>query len=182
AEAPHTPSPFHDSQEHNHAVPAGASADVATTEEVRVPPPAEIGGMGHRMKRKEAPRYLQDKGRYVDDIKLPEMLYMDIVRSPYAHARITNIDTSAALAIPGVLAVITGKDLEAHNLHWMPTLMSDTQMVLPTEKVVYYAQEVAAVIATSRYIAADAVEAVMVEYEPLPVAIDPFEALEDKVI
>jgi carbon-monoxide dehydrogenase large subunit len=110
------------------------------------------------------------------------MLYMDIVRSPYAHAKILNIDTSAALAIPGVLAVITGKDLAAHNLHWMPTLMSDTQMVLPTEKVVYYAQEVACVIATDRYIAADGVEAVVVEYEPLPAVVDPFEAMEDKVI
>ncbi|MBZ0286822.1 MAG: molybdopterin-dependent oxidoreductase, partial [Anaerolineae bacterium] len=138
--------------------------------------------MGHRMKRKEDPRFLQGKGHYLDDVKLPGMLHMDIVRSPYAHARILNIDASAALAIPGVIAVITGKDLEAHKLHWMPTLMSDTQMVLPTEKVVYYAQEVCCVIATDRYIAADAVEAVVVDYEPLEVVVDPFKALEDKVI
>ena len=99
--------------------------------------------MGHRMKRKEDPRFIQGKGNYVDDVKLPGMLYMDIVRSPYAHAKITNIDASAALKIPGVLAVITGEDLKkAGNLHWMPTLMSDTQMVLPIEKVVYYAQEI----------------------------------------
>ncbi|MCB0019547.1 MAG: carbon-monoxide dehydrogenase large subunit, partial [Anaerolineales bacterium] len=112
----------------------------------------------------------------------PGMLYMDIVRSPYAHARIVNIDASAALEMEGVLAVITGKDLEAHGLHWMPTLMSDTQMVLPTDKVVYYAQEVCAVIATDRYIAADAVENVYVEYEPLDPVVDPFEAMTDATI
>ena len=160
----------------------GMSVNVPTTEDVRVTTPAEVCGMGHRMKRKEDPRFIQGKGRYVDDIKLPGMLYMDIVRSPYAHAKIVSIDASAALAMDGVLAVITGKDLEAHGLHWMPTLMSDTQMVLPTDKVVYYAQEVCAVIATDRYTAADAVDMVYVEYEPLPAVVDPFKALEDETI
>ena len=83
-----------------------------------------------------------------------------------------------ALKIPGVLAVITGETLAKYKLHWMPTLMSDTQMVLPIEKVMYQAQEVAAVIATDRYTAADGVAAVEVEYEPLPVVVDPFKALE----
>ena len=138
---------------------------------------AAIGGMGHSMKRKEDPRFLQGKGNYVEDVNLPGMLWMDIVRSPYAHAKIVSIDASKALAIPGVLAVITGKDLEAYNLHWMPTLMSDTQMVLPVDKVLYQAQEVAAVIATDRYIAADGAAAVDVEYEELPVVVDPFKAL-----
>ncbi len=77
-----------------------------------------------------------------------------------------------------MLAVITGETLEQYKLHWMPTLMSDTQMVLPTEKVMYQAQEVAAVIATDRYTAADGVAAVEVDYEPLPVVVDPFKALE----
>src|SRR6187402_2311300 len=137
----------------------------------------EIGGMGHSVKRKEDPRFLRGLGNYVDDVNLPGMLYLDIVRSPYAHATIKNIDTSRALAIPGVLAVITGKDLEKYNLHWMPTLMSDTQMVLPVDKVMYQAQEVAAVLATDRYIAADGVEAVEVDYDPLPVVVDPKKAL-----
>jgi carbon-monoxide dehydrogenase large subunit len=106
------------------------------------------------------------------------MVYMDIVRSPYAHAKITAINTEEALKIPGVLAVITGRTLAEYDLHWMPTLMSDTQMVLPTDKVMYQAQEVAAVIATDRYSAADGVEAVEVEYDPLPVVVDPFKALE----
>jgi carbon-monoxide dehydrogenase large subunit len=139
--------------------------------------------MGHRMKRKEDPRFIQGAGNYVDDVKLPGMLYLDIVRSPYAHARILDIDASEALKLPGVLAVITGKDLqEAGDLHWMPTLMSDTQMVLPIDKVVYYAQEVCAVVATDRYTAADAVDLVYVDYEPLPAVVDPHQALKDEVI
>ncbi|MFQ5650534.1 MAG: aerobic carbon-monoxide dehydrogenase large subunit [bacterium] len=137
----------------------------------------KIGGMGCRVKRKEDPRFIRGKGTYVDDVKLPGMLYMDILRSPYAHAKIKSINAEKALAMPGVAAVITGKDLEKYNLHWMPTLMSDTQMVLPTDKVMYYAQEVAAVIATERYLAADALDLIEVEYEPLTPVVDPREAL-----
>src|SRR5580765_3181357 len=138
----------------------------------------EVGGMGHSVKRKEDPRFIRGKGNYVDDIQLPGMLHMDIVRSPFAHAKIVKIDSSKALKVPGVLAVITGETLKQFNLHWMPTLMSDTQMVLPTEKVMYQAQEVAGVIATDRYAAADGVAAVEVDYDPLPVVVDPFKALE----
>ncbi len=138
----------------------------------------EVSGMGHSMKRKEDPRFIRGQGNYVDDVKLPGMVHMDIVRSPFAHAKIKKIDTSRAVKVPGVLAVITGDTLAQYKLHWMPTLMSDTQMVLPIEKVMYQAQEVAAVIATDRYAAADGVEAVDVDYEPLPVVVDPFKALE----
>src|SRR6266851_861888 len=138
---------------------------------------AQVCGMGHSMKRKEDPRFIRGRGNYVDDIQLPGMLHMDIVRSPFAHAKIKSINTDKALKVPGVLAVITGETLAKYNLHWMPTLMSDTQMVLPTEKVMYQAQEVAAVIATDRYAAADGVEAVEVDYDPLPVVVDPFQAL-----
>jgi carbon-monoxide dehydrogenase large subunit len=137
-----------------------------------------VAGIGHSVKRKEDPRFLRGKGNYIDDVKLPGMVYMDIVRSPYAHAKILNIDTSKALALPGVLAVITGKDLDAAGLAWMPTLMSDKQMVLPVDRVVYQAQEVAAVIATDRYTAADAITLVDVEYEPLEPVVDPFKALD----
>src|SRR5882762_9948800 len=139
---------------------------------------AQVCGMGHSMKRKEDPRFIRGRGNYVDDIQLPGMLHMDIVRSPFAHAKIKSINGDKALKVPGVLAVITGETLAKYNLHWMPTLMSDTQMVLPTEKVMYQAQEVAAVIATDRYVAADGVEAVEVEYDPLPVVVDPFKALD----
>jgi carbon-monoxide dehydrogenase large subunit len=137
----------------------------------------EIGGIGQSVKRKEDARFIRGRGNYVDDVKLPGMLYMDIARSPYAHARIKSIDTSKALAIPGVLAVITGKDLVPLKLEWMPTLMSDKQMVLPTDTVLYQAQEVAAVVATSRYIASDGAAAIEVDYEPLPVVVDPKKAL-----
>ncbi len=139
---------------------------------------SEIGGMGHSVKRKEDPRFIRGQGTFVDDIQVPGMVYMKIVRSPYAHAKILSINTDKAVAIPGVLAVITGEVLAKYNLHWMPTLMSDTQMVLPVEKVMYQAQEVAAVIATDRYIAADGAAAVEVEYEPLPVVVDPKKSLE----
>jgi len=134
--------------------------------------------VGERVKRREDPRLIQGRGTYVDDVKLPGMLYLDIVRSPYAHAYIRNINIEKALKVPGVLAVIRGKDLEAANLAWMPTLMSDRQMVLPIERVMYQAQEVAAVVADSRYAAADGVAAVEVDYEPLPVVVDPRKALE----
>ena len=140
--------------------------------------PPEIGGMGHSVPRKEDPRFIRGKGNYVDDLKLPGMLHLDIVRSPMAHARIVSINAEKALALPGVLAVITGKDLEQYNLAWMPTLMGDTQMVLPVDTVKFDGQEVAAVLATDRYTAADGVSAVEVEYEPLPVVMDPFKALE----
>src|SRR5262249_11294042 len=122
----------------------------------------EIGGMGHSVKRKEGGRFIWGEGKYVDSVWLPGRIWVKNLRSPYSHAKINKIDTSKALAIPGVLAVITGQDLAKYNLHWMPTLMSDTQMVLPVEKVMYQAQEVAAVLATDRYVAADGVQAVQV--------------------
>ena len=141
----------------------------------------EIGGMGHSLKRKEDARFIRGLGKYTDDVQLPGMLYMDIARSPFAYAKIKSIDKSVAMEIPGVLAVITGEDLKQYNLHWMPTLMSDTQMVLPTDTVMYQAQEVAAVIATDRYIVADAVQALenSIEYDSMKPIIDPHKALDE---
>ena len=138
---------------------------------------AALQGMGDSRLRKEDARFIQGKGNYVDDIKLPGMLHMDIVRSPLAHARIKSIDKRAALAIPGVHAVLTADDLKPLKLHWMPTLAGDVAAVLADEKVHFQMQEVAIVIADDRYIAADAVEAVVVEYEELPVVMDPYAAL-----
>src|SRR3984893_15210157 len=137
-----------------------------------------IRGFGHSVRRKEDPRFIRGQGKYIDDVKLPGMLYMDIVRSPYAHATITSIDSSEAMKAPGVVAVITGRDLEAAGLAWMPTLMSDTQMVLPTDHVVYQSQEVAAVVAETRSAAPDATPFFQGECEPLEPVIDPFKALE----
>src|SRR5246500_3754748 len=133
----------------------------------------EVGGMGHSIKRKEDLRFLQGKGNYVDDVQLPDMVYGHIVRSPYAHARLKSVNTEKAKALPGVLAVITGEDLAKANLAWMPTLFFDRQMVLATGKVLFQSQEVAFVVAEDPYIAADAAELVEVDYEELPVLVDP---------
>ncbi|MGD9903666.1 MAG: aerobic carbon-monoxide dehydrogenase large subunit [Vicinamibacterales bacterium] len=141
------------------------------------------GSLGVPMKRKEDPRFIQGKGHYVDDLTLPGMLYMALVRSPYPHATITNIDISAAMQVPGVKAVITGKDLEAAGLGWLPTFHGlDKQMVLAIGKVLFQYQEVAAVFAESRGAAADGAEAVQVDYDPLPVVADPFTAKKDEVL
>src|SRR6266508_3460256 len=118
----------------------------------------EIRGIGHSVKRKEDPRFIRGKGTYVDDVVLPGMLHMAILRSPFAHARIGSIDTSRAEQLPGVVAVVTGELLAAHNLAWMPTLSGDTQAVLATDKVRMQGQEVAAVVAETAYIAKDALE------------------------
>src|ERR1700693_5987272 len=137
-----------------------------------------VHGLGESYKRKEDARFIRGQGNYVDDVQLPGMLYGDIVRSPYAHALIKNIDISAALQVPGVLAVITGKDLDAAGLAWMPTLSGDTEAVLALDRVLYQMQEVAFVVATSRYAAADGAAAVDVDYEPLKVLVDPKKALD----
>ena len=89
-----------------------------------------LGGMGSARKRVEDARFTQGKGNYVDDIKMDGMLFGDFVRSPYAHARVKSVDKEAALALPGVHAVLTAEDLAPLNLHWMPTLAGDKQMVL----------------------------------------------------
>ncbi|ARE82470.1 carbon-monoxide dehydrogenase large subunit [Roseovarius mucosus] len=143
---------------------------------------AKLKGIGCARKRVEDARFTQGKGNYVDDIKMPGMLFGDFVRSPYAHARVKSIDTSAAMALDGVVAVLTAKDLEPLGLHWMPTLAGDKQMVLADGKVLFQGQEVAFVVARDRYVAADAVELVDVEYEELPVITDPFEALNSDTV
>jgi aerobic carbon-monoxide dehydrogenase large subunit len=144
---------------------------MATVEEER---PIGFG----RLQRKEDPRFVRGQGNYVDDVQLPGMLHGAVLRSPLAHARIVSIDTSAALGHPKVHAVITGKDLEAQNLAWMPTLSADVQAVLATDKVRFQGQEVAFAIADDRYAARDALELIEVEYEPLPPVVDARKALD----
>ena len=131
------------------------------------------GGLGESIKRKEDGRFLRGKGNYIDDMSLPGMLHMAILRSPHAHARIKSIDTAAAGAKPGVIAVVTGELMAQHKLAWMPTLSGDTQAVLATDKVRFQGQEVAAVIAETKYQAEDAREAIVVEYDVLPAVISP---------
>src|SRR2546422_1118357 len=133
----------------------------------------EVRGIGHSVRRKEDDRFIRGKGNYVDDIRLPGMLHMAILRSPFAHARVNSIDTSRAQELPGVVAVVTGELLAQHNLAWMPTLSGDTQAVLATDKVRMQGQEVACVVAETPYIAHDALELIEVDYDPLPAVTSP---------
>ncbi len=142
-----------------------------------------MAAIGVSMKRKEDPRFIRGKGRYVDDIVLPGMLYLALVHSPYPHARIKKIDKSAALAVPGVKAVITAEDLDAAKLAWLPTFHGfDKQMVLALGKALYQYQEVAGVVAESREAAADGAELVDVDYEALDPVVDPFQAKLDRIV
>ena len=155
-----------------------------TTLEDRPPSPEDLADndqkpCGHgRMLRKEDPRFIRGRGNYVDDVTLPGMLHLAILRSPYAHARITGIDVSAAQAHPKVKAVVTGADLAEKGLAWMPTLSNDVQAVLATDKVRFQGQEVAFVVAEDRYSARDALELIDVDYEPLAPVIDARKALD----
>jgi aerobic carbon-monoxide dehydrogenase large subunit len=136
------------------------------------------GGIGESIKRKEDARFLRGQGRYLDDVVLPNMTHMAILRSPHAHARIKSIDTSAAGSKPGVIAVVTGELMAQHKLAWMPTLSGDTQAVLATDKVRFQGQEVAAVIAETKYQAEDARDHIVVDYEILQAITSPEQAKE----
>ena len=165
--------PVRGRQDQRRRIPGGRGMnDMTLTREERE---AKLEGMGCKRKRVEDIRFTQGKGNYVDDLKLPGMLHGDFVRSPYAHARVKSINTEKALKVPGVLAVITAETLKTVNLAWMPTLAGDVQMVLADGKVLFQNQEVAFVVATDRYAADDGINAVEVEYEALPVVIDPFQ-------
>ena len=146
-----------------------------TAQELRTSP--EVGGVGHSVRRKEDDRFIQGAGNYLDDLVLPGMLHMAILRSAVAHARINGIDASRAEALDGVVAVVTGEALAAHNLAWMPTLSGDTQAVLATDKVRFQGQEVAAVIASDPYIARDALSLIDVDYEELEAITSPQQSL-----
>ncbi|HTN25824.1 MAG TPA: hypothetical protein VL120_17685, partial [Solirubrobacteraceae bacterium] len=134
-------------------------------------------GFGH-MKRKEDARFIRGLGNYMDDVRLPGMVHGALLRSPYAHARIVSIDTSAALAHPKVAAVVIAKDLETLGLAWMPTISYDTQAVLAGDKVRFHLQEVAFVIAVDAYAAQDALQLIDVEYEVLPAIVNCRKALD----
>jgi len=137
----------------------------------------KLQGLGAAMLRREDARFIRGQGTYIDDIKLPGMLFGAVVRSPYAHARITAINKAKALAAPGVVAVLTAEDLKPVKLHWMPTAGGDVQAVLADGKVCFQYQEVAMVLASDRYAAYDGAALVEVEYQELPAVTDPKQAL-----
>jgi carbon-monoxide dehydrogenase large subunit len=146
--------------------------------------------VGARVRRKEDPRLITGTSMYVDDLQLPRMAHVAFVRSVYPHARIRGIDTSAARAMPGVIAVITAKELR----QWLkgPVAAPEGEgegggegsagpAVEPLASTVvrYVGEPIAAVVAESRYVAEDAAGAVQVDYEPLPSVVDPEEAMRD---
>ena len=148
------------------------------------PPAASNGHVGRPMKRKEDPRLITGRASYTDDIVLPGLLHAAIVRSPEAHARIVSIDTAAAKELPGVHAVLTAADLPlAAGLPtaWVPPgveVNAPEHWPLAKEEVKHVGDAVAVVVGDDRYAVIDAAEQVLVEYEPLPVVIDPEQALE----
>src|SRR6201991_671284 len=137
--------------------------------------------VGQRVKRTEDPRLIKGLAHYVDDISLPGTLHVAFVRSVYAHAKITNIDTSAALATPGVIAVYTGQDVAKVGpvpcAGALPGLKVPDHRVLAGEKVYFVGHPIAAVVATDRYAARDAVDLVVVDYDDLPAVVDVEEAV-----
>jgi carbon-monoxide dehydrogenase large subunit len=133
--------------------------------------------VGKRIKRTEDPRLIKGLAHYVDDIGLPDTLHVAFVRSMYAHARITSIDTSEALKVPGVVAVYTGKDIATAVgpvpcAAALPDLKVPDYRVLATDKALFVGHPIAAVVAKDKYAARDAVDLVTVDYEELPVVVD----------
>jgi len=130
--------------------------------------------VGRAMKRIEDPRLIKGIGTYVDDLRLPGLVHAAILRSPHAHARIRRIDTAAARALPGVIGVFTGADVnEACGLvpcaASIPDLKAPKHTVLAGDRVYFVGHPVAIAVASDPYAARDAVEAIDVDYDPLPV-------------
>jgi aerobic carbon-monoxide dehydrogenase large subunit len=143
--------------------------------------------VGTPLKRREDQRFITGKGRYIDDIQMPAMTYMAVLRSPYAHAKISSIDTSAAKAMPGVLAVYTGADIPYNPLPmaWPAGGSAglqnnvNTPRALATDDVKWTGEGVAAVVAESSEQAQDALEHIHVDWEPLPTVVDAEAATKD---
>lgn len=139
--------------------------------------------MGNSVRIKEDLIPLQGKGQYLDDVELPGTLYMSYTLSPYGHAAIKSIDTTKAMELEGVKYVLTGDELKANMSPFMqiaePPSGNLKDYPMAVDKVRYYGEPVAAVVATTPYIAEDGAELVEVEYEPLPVVTDAEEALKE---
>jgi len=143
--------------------------------------------IGAPLKRREDARFITGKGRYLDDIQMPGMAYLAILRSPYAHARIRSIDTAAAKAMPGVVAVYTGADIPYNPLPmaWPAGGSAGLQnnvnspRALATDDVKWTGEGVAAVVADTPELAQDALEHIAVDWEPLPVVVDAEAATRD---
>jgi carbon-monoxide dehydrogenase large subunit len=141
--------------------------------------------VGQALKRKEDPRMITGRGRYVDDMVAAGMLHMHVVRSTEAHAKILSIDATGARELPGIFGVFTAEDLDLAAplpMAWVPPgveLHSPEHWPLAKEEVKYVGQGVAIVLGSDKYGVVDAAEQVLVEYEPLPVVVDPEAALKE---
>src|SRR6187455_336222 len=138
--------------------------------------------VGERVRRREDPRLIQGRGTYVDDIKIVGMQHLAFKRSDVAHGRIVAIDVSAAEAMDGVEAVFTGAQI-AEMLAPMPIgtpFPSPPHRAVAVDVVRYSGEPVAVVVASDRYLARDAADAIVVSYDPLPVVVDPEKAMEGK--
>ena len=142
--------------------------------------------VGRAVARKEDAELLTGQGRYVDDLTLPGMLWFALVRSPFAHARIGSIDTAAASAADGVIAVLTGEDIAEEfaaplPCAWpvTPEMRNPPHWPLARDEARYAGDAVVVVVAESRALAKDAAELVQVDWEPLPAVTDVEEALAD---
>ncbi len=143
--------------------------------------------VGKSVKRREDKRFLTGKGRYTDDLKLPGMLHAAFVRSPYAHAKILNIDFSTAMEMNGVVAVYVGKDCPDYSIPcgWQvdfkngDTMKEPQHPLLAIDKAVHIGENVAIVIAETLEIARDAVDLVEVDYEELPAVVNSIDALKE---
>jgi aerobic carbon-monoxide dehydrogenase large subunit len=140
--------------------------------------------IGRSIPRPNIRKLVEGRGRYVDDITLPRMLHVAFVRSPHSHARIVSIDSAIAKAMPGVIRVLTGRDLAEICDPWVAVLAhlkgmkSAPQHAIAVEKACWQGEAVAAVVATTRAIAEDALAHVHVAYEPLPAVLDMETALD----
>ena len=140
--------------------------------------PTSMRWIGQNMKRVEDPRLLTGRGKYIDDMSVPNMAHAAVLRSPHAHARIVRIDATRARALPGVLLVMTGAEA-AEQTGPLPCFSSPatTQYCIALDRVRHVGEAVVAVVAESRYIAEDAIDLIEVEYELLPPVVDPLDAL-----
>ena len=141
-------------------------------------PAAEGRYVGQRVLRRENPPLLKGQGKFIDDLPVaPGTLHAAILRSPYPHAHIRGIDTEAALALRGVKAVVTGKDVEAQCDPLIVGFANPMEYYgIATDRVRYVGEPVAIVCATDRYVAEDALDLIEVDYDPLPATVDPVEA------
>src|SRR5580704_1650484 len=142
--------------------------------------------VGQALPRKEENRLLRGRGKFADDIKLREMLYLRFVRSPYAHAKIVSVDVSSAEALAGVVAVVTGTEVAAQTQPFIEIGPDPFARIkdypLAVSKVRYQGEPVVAIVAESPSLADDAAELVQVEYDALDPVVDAEEALSDKSI